>query len=160
MKAVSLTLETKERITIESELLGTVTVRPEDTFKFEEGIFGFPEATRFALVPAEREGFFWLQSVDHSTLAFVLIDPFEFVPDFQVELGDKELGGLTTPDAADIVILAILSLPRDEAGQATVNLQGPIVLNVRKRLGAQIVLTDSSYGVRWRLALRRIRMAS
>lgn len=160
MKATSLTLDTKERVTIESELLGTVTVRVEDTFEFEEGLLGFPEATRFALVHAEREGFFWLQSLDHSPLAFVLIDPFEFVSDFQVEIGDKELGELATEDAADIVILAILSLPRDEEGQATVNLQGPIVLNVRKGLGRQVVLADSSYGVRWPLTLRRIRMAS
>ncbi|RMH18181.1 MAG: flagellar assembly protein FliW [Gemmatimonadetes bacterium] len=146
--------------TFESELLGVVPLRPEQIITFPEGIVGFPDARRYALLPASREGFYWLQSLDHEPLAFVLIDPFVFVPGYSVELGSNELGPLDTDDPGDLAVLAILALPREPGDLPTVNLQGPVAVNLKRRLGRQVILAESPYGTRWPLELKRRRKAS
>ena len=57
---------------VASELLGALHVAPDAVIDFAGGLLGFPECHRFALVPAGREGLFWLQSLDYSALTFLL----------------------------------------------------------------------------------------
>ena len=141
------TPDTSER-TIESALLGLLAVPETQVFAFERGLLGFPEAREFALVPARREGMFWLQSADFEALTFLLVDPFQFVPDYSVELGESELGSTTPPAQEDLLLLVIITLPRTPEAPATANLQGPLALNLRDRLGRQVILADSPWGVR------------
>ena len=74
-------------IAFESKLLGALAVPEHQVLEFANGLFGFPEARGFALLPAEREGFFWLQSQEFEALTFLLIDPFAFVEGYSVDLG-------------------------------------------------------------------------
>jgi flagellar assembly factor FliW len=120
-------------------------------------LFGCPECRGFALLPAEREGFFWLQSTEHSSLAFLLVDPFIYFEGYTVDLTGQVLQRLDTNDPASVNVFAIVTLP-GATGDATANLQGPVVLNVAKRQGFQAVLQDSEYGTRERI--RQERMAT
>lgn len=142
-------------VTVTSELLGEVQVPEESVFDFPHGLYGFEDARRFVLLPAEREGLFWLQSMDFTALAFLLADPFRWVEDYNVDLPDAELVALAPADAADVAVLAIVTLPRNSEEQPTANLQGPVTLNVRKRVGRQIVIQDSVYDIRHELDLFR-----
>jgi flagellar assembly factor FliW len=147
------TPDTSER-TIESALLGVLAVPEIQMFTFERGLLGFPEAREFALVPARRGGMFWLQSADFEALTFLLVDPFQFVPDYSVELGEPELGSLIPEAQEDLLLLAILTLPRSPDALATANLQGPLALNLRVRQGRQVVIADSPWGVRYEIHLK------
>lgn len=138
---------------VSSDLLGPISVPAQETFTFSEGLLGFPDARSFVLVPAERDGFFWLQSVEFSALTFLLADPFPLVEGFYVELTDAEVGVLEPEDGSEIAVLAILTLPRSDDDAPTVNLQGPLVLNMRRGLGRQLVVQESKWGVRWSLDL-------
>ena len=160
MKAKNLSIDNAERFTIDSELFGSLSVRPDQAFDFPDGLYGFPEAKKFVLIPAEPEGFYWLQSLEDGPLVFLLGDPFVFVPGYSVDLGEAELGPITTDQPSDLAVLAIVTLPKESDGRPTLNLQGPITLNVCKRLGRQVVVTDSVYGIRWPLDFRITRMAS
>lgn len=53
-----------------------------------------------------------------------------------------------------------LTVPQDQIFEFTDGLQGPITLNVRTRLGRQVVVADCVYGIRWTLDFRITRMAS
>lgn len=141
--------------TVTSELLGEIQVPEESLFDFPQGLYGFEDARRFALLPAERDGLFWLQSVDFSALAFLLADPFRWVENYNVDLPDAELVSLAPADASDVAVLAIVTLPRNSVEKPTANLQGPVTLNVRKRVGRQIVIQDSVYDTRHELDLFR-----
>ena len=77
--------ETQES-SVDSAILGALDVGEDQVFTFPKGILGFPTCQRFVLLPADREGFFWLQSLDCGSLAFLLVDPFEFVEEFFVDL--------------------------------------------------------------------------
>jgi flagellar assembly factor FliW len=142
-------------VIVDSKLFGPLTVSENEIFFFPSGVFGFPECRSFVMVPAERPGFYWLQSVEHSALAFMLVDPFLYFEGYSVELGFNERADLVVEDAADAAILAIVTLPRSASEPATVNLQGPIALNLQARRGKQLVLQDEAFGVRCPLDLSK-----
>lgn len=138
---------------IQSDLLGPLDVPLRSIFTFPTGIFGFPECRRFALVATGREGMFWLQSLDHTALAFLLADPFQHVADYGVELGAGDRLDLAVRDAGDVAILCIVTLPRTRAERPTMNLQGPVALNFAACLGRQLALGDTTWGTRCPLDL-------
>jgi flagellar assembly factor FliW len=133
---------------IQSDLLGPLTVAEEDVVHFSAGLYGFPECQRFVVVPAEREGLYWLQSLDHATLAFLLADPFAFFPEYAVELTPMDLAELKASESSEIAILAIVTLPRTKRERPTANLQGPLALHLRGQRGKQLAIAESEFGVR------------
>ncbi len=60
---------------------------------------------------------------------------------------------LEPTDGAELAVLAIVTLPRDHDHAPSLNLQGPLVLNMKQGLGRQLVLQDSRWGVRWTVDL-------
>jgi len=148
MSALVDTAPEARTVVVGSTLLGTLTVPRTQVFAFPHGVFGFPDAGAFALVPTTREGVFWFQCIDHEALTFLLVDPFRFVAAYSVDLGPQELGEILPDSASDVIVLCILTLPREAGEPATANLQGPIALNVVRSEGRQVVLQDAAHGTR------------
>ncbi|MDQ2889587.1 MAG: flagellar assembly protein FliW [Gemmatimonadota bacterium] len=132
-------------ISIASDILGPLTVEPSSVLTFPKGLLGFPECRSFVLLPSERPNVYWLQSVEYTSLAFLLVDPFVFFDGYTLDLGATDLRSVS---ADGFSVLAIVTLPCDKGELPTANLQGPIVLNTARGEGAQVVLSDSSYGIR------------
>ncbi|MEO9251658.1 MAG: flagellar assembly protein FliW [Gemmatimonadaceae bacterium] len=132
-------------ITIASDILGTLTIEQSTVLTFPSGLLGFPECRSFVLLPSERVHVYWLQSVDYSSLAFLLVDPFIFFEGYTLDLGATELHA-ASPD--ELSVLAIVTLPGAPGELPTANLQGPIVIHTRLGEGSQVVLAESSYGIR------------
>jgi flagellar assembly factor FliW len=153
--AAALALAAPPRMFVNSDMLGPLDVADDEVIEFAAGLFGFPECRAFVLVPAERDGLFWLQSADHSALVFLLVDPFVFFEGYSVDLTSIDRAELQAFDAADVAVLAIVTLPRSRAQQPTANLQGPLALNLRSRRGKQIALADSEFGLRRPIDLSR-----
>lgn len=145
--------EPEATIFIRSELLGAVRSDPSQLVTFTGGLFGFPECRGFVLVPTSQDDLYWLQSTEYTTLTFLLANPFLYFEGYAVDLPAPDMAELQATDASDLIVLAIVTLPRTEVDHCTMNLQGPVVLNVRTRLGRQIVLQDSDYGVRHQIDL-------
>lgn len=141
---------------VESELLGEVEVQPDELITFPGGLLGFPACREFVLIQSEREGMYWLQSVEHSPLAFLLVDPFVTVDGFAVDLSKTDRAELQIEGQSDVVILAIVTLGSTAAGGSTVNLQGPLAFNLRTRRAKQIAVPNSEYGVRYPLDLAAV----
>jgi flagellar assembly factor FliW len=123
---------------------GTVEIDEHQKITFPQGLFGFESLKDYALLDAEQQPFYWLQSLDEEKIAFILIDPFIFRPDYDMDIDNEELVpiGITDPEKA--VIFTIVTVPSDNAPM-TANLQGPLVINRDSRLGVQAVLTDSRW---------------
>ena len=131
---------------ISTSRFGQLEVDPQRLITFDEGVLGFPDQKRYALVQTgEGSGFYWLQSVDTPDLAFVVCDPRLFVADFQVPVKLEELDciGLTDPDDAQVFVIV------NKIGDLlTGNFQGPLVVNVTNRHARQLVLSDKRYATR------------
>jgi flagellar assembly factor FliW len=135
-------------VTIESDLLGPIRAADHQVVRFDDGLLGFPDVRHFVLVPAQRTGTYWLQSAEHPSLVFLVIDPFLHFGDYVVELADLEVRKLDADDQTDVAILAIVTLPGEDGEPATANLQGPVALNVDRGLARQVVLRDAGLSVR------------
>lgn len=141
---------------VASDLLGELTVQQDELITFPTGILGFPACRDFVLIPSEREGLYWLQSAEHSSFAFLLVDPFLAVEGFTVELSPNDRAELEIESESDVIILAIVTLAPPGRGGCTANLQGPLAFNVRTRRAKQIAVPNSEYGVRWPVDLARM----
>lgn len=116
---------------------------------FQEGLLGFPQQRRFALLQTSPEPvFFWMQSLDDPALAFVVCDPLAFVPDYQVPVRRDDVATLQLDDLADCQVLVIVNKVN---GELTGNLLGPLVVGARSLRAKQLVLSDKRYGTRHRL---------
>lgn len=115
--------------------------------RFPRGLLGFPDATRYSLEAADVPGFYWLRSEEHAPLAFVLVDPFQVIEGYSVDLPNQEADALGVKQPADVAILAIATVPRDPGDMWTANLQGPVAINLKAGLGVQFVRSDAP-GVR------------
>lgn len=133
---------------VPSDILGPLTVPEEEVFRFPSGLFGLPDCRSFVMVSAEREGLYWLQSVEHAALTFLLADPFLYFPDYSVDLTDSQMRELEATEPAHAAVLVIITLPRARGEEATANLQGPLVLNPTARIGRQLALQDSPFDLR------------
>ena len=138
-----------EFIMVASEILGPLKVAQQDIITFPHGVFGFPECRSFALLPTPREGIYWLQSVEFSALAFLLVDPFLYFPGhYQIELAQVDLQRIGTRDPKDILVLAIVTMPRKKGEPATANLQAPLMFNVGIRAAYQSLRPDDGFDIR------------
>lgn len=131
---------------IETSRFGQLEVDDQRLIEFANGILGFPDYHRFALVQTGQDsGFYWLQATDCHELAFVVTDPRLFVPDYQVPIRAEELEllGLESVEGAQVFIIV-----NKVDGMLTGNLQGPLVINVATRVARQLVLSDRRYSTR------------
>jgi flagellar assembly factor FliW len=126
---------------------GEMEIDDRQRISFPRGIFGFEELRDFALLDAAQAPFYWLQSLERAEIAFVLIDPLFFRPDYTPDVEANELAEIGIASAEDVLILAIVTVPSDSS-RMTANLQGPIVLNRRTRIGRQSISTNPLWGVR------------
>lgn len=137
-------------VTFTSHLFGALEVADEQLLDMPDGLFGFPACTSFALLPAGRDGFFWLHSVKEPTVAFLIVDPFQYFEGYAVDLAAPILKRLGTNDPAQVNVFAIVTLPSG-GDEATANLQGPLVFNIERRQGFQSVIQDSEFSTRERV---------
>ena len=125
---------------------GAVDV-PELTFP--GGLPGFPESRRFALVRwGAFEGPYSLMvDLDDPDVRFLVMPPYVFFPDYVVDLDDAVAAKIHLERPEDCLLLVIVTLTgRPE--EATANLLGPVVVNLKTREGTQAVLAESGYSTR------------
>jgi flagellar assembly factor FliW len=134
------------RMEIETTRFGRMEVNDQRIIVFPKGLLGFPEHTRFALIQTGEENyFFWLQSLDEPTLAFVVTDPGIFFKDFEFSLKEETQQALQMTDMGFAQVFVICN----KVGEwLTGNLQGPLVINAQNRIGEQIVLNDKKWTTR------------
>ncbi|MEW6198214.1 MAG: flagellar assembly protein FliW [Planctomycetota bacterium] len=135
---------------IQTTRFGPLDVDETKIMTFKDGLLGFPNHQRFALIQtAPDPAFYWMQSVDDPDLAFVVCDPLTFVPGYQVPVRQDDVDALELRDLEDCQVLVIVNKVN---GDLTANLLGPIVVGAHSLRAKQMVLSDKRYGTRYRLA--------
>jgi flagellar assembly factor FliW len=154
-EAESLAPPSDALVRIASRALGELEVSPSCVMHFAAPIGGFPRQRDYALVPAAREGLWWLQSVESPEVTFILGDPFLHSSDYGFDIGDVERSALRILDESDAFGLVMITLPSEEGETATANYRAPLVFNLRQQRGMQIISRDDRHGVRSQIDLAR-----
>jgi flagellar assembly factor FliW len=116
---------------------------PGHPVRMPMGLLGFEQIKDYLLVvnPGEQP-FAWLRVQDNSALAFVVIDPFVVLPDYNPDIPPADVEFLGLKNADDALLLGIVTV--HGANQATVNLKGPIVINRHTHTGKQVIITNAA----------------
>jgi len=116
---------------------------PANTVALPFGLVGFPEHKRMELVYLpDQLPFLWMRLQGPTPLHFIVIEPGNFLSDYEPELFDEDAAalGLTRPE--DALVLNIVCTQPDRPLETTVNLIGPVVINRCTGIGKQVVLAN------------------
>lgn len=125
---------------------GVIQIADDRVITFTKGLLGFTAMKRFCLLePGQDSCFFWLQSLDEPSLAFVITDPTIFVPDYSVPIRPEQMVEWNLERLEDAQVFVIVNKVDQ---MLTGNLQGPVVINTVNRTGEQVVLADKRWTTR------------
>ena len=135
----------EEKIKINSSRFGELEVPTSSVITFPFGLIGFADSHQFTLLEYNPP-FSWLHSVDHTDLAFVVVNGAEFGEGykFSVPYGDKDIDLVLGDEIAIINLVSVRSDPT----MTTVNLKAPIIVNLKNMKARQIVLDDQRFPTR------------
>jgi len=145
--------------------------------KFVRPLPGFGRLTRFALVRVDHAGsgqdeaaddplsprdgtgataseepdsdpvLFELRCLQAPDVRFLVAVPAAFFPDYAFDLDEDAVADLGLSSADDALVLVVLTVGAD-AASTTANLLAPVVVNVRTRSAAQVILSGTDWPVR------------
>ncbi|KJS85391.1 MAG: flagellar assembly protein FliW [Peptococcaceae bacterium BICA1-8] len=123
---------------------GEIEVQEEKIIHFPYGIIAFEEMKRFFIIESGQEDlpFCWLQSVDEGDLAFVLLNPFLFKKDYELEIPDGVVKELEIEKEEEVAVFSVIVVPED-INKITANLLAPIIINTKSFKGKQIILNNN-----------------
>jgi flagellar assembly factor FliW len=131
---------------VKTTRFGEIDVPEGDVIHLPSGLIGFPELKQYVLLDHDKDSpFKWFQSLE--AIAFVLIDPLLFNPDYVAEVTDAELTELDVLTEDDLVISVIVTVPSNPQNM-TANLKAPLIFNLKNRRGKQVILNTSTYTTR------------
>ncbi len=125
--------------------LGVRTVDTDKVIYFPRGLAGFEGMHEFILLQIRPDTpFLVLQSMDSPTVGLLVADPYTFLQDYQVKVGDAEQKLLRLKGPEEVAVLVTVSIPEGKPEETSLNLVGPILVNQEKRVGLQVPQADSS----------------
>lgn len=135
---------------------GELDINPETILTFPQGLPGFENCTRYQLLHEGKEGpvVFYMQSLDDPAVAFSIVDPALFGFNYELSLSDEETALLQAEEPNDLAVVLMVYKPQGTDGQkaelaggVSANINGPLVLNLGKKLGLQKVLLGPQYDI-------------
>ncbi len=134
---------------IDSTRFGTIEVDEEAVITFSQGLFGFENYRRFVVLCLdEKSPFRWLQSMEEPSLAFVVIEPRHFMPDYAPTISDADAEALGLDEETPYLIFVVVTIPPGKPEQMTANLMGPIIVNAATRMARQVIVEDDGYSTK------------
>ncbi|RKD23545.1 flagellar assembly factor FliW [Caminicella sporogenes DSM 14501] len=131
---------------------GEIEIDESEIIDFPDGILGFEDVKKYVLInnPDPEVPFQWLQSVDEPSLAFVITNPFLFKSDYEFDIPQNVLKKLEIEETEDVAVYSIAVVP-DDIKDMTINLRGPVIINVKKKKAKQIVLDKEEYSLKYKI---------
>ncbi|MDG1843318.1 MAG: flagellar assembly protein FliW [Nitrospinaceae bacterium] len=131
----------------ETARFGSVEIQDKDILLFPGALYGFDQEKEFVILPLDpkiESPMEWLQSLRSRELAFIVTDPFLFVPEYKMVLSDSEMDQLKLESMESVAVRVIVTIPKVHS-EMTANLVAPLVINQKNRLAKQVVLTSAEY---------------
>jgi flagellar assembly factor FliW len=145
----------------ETTRFGLIEYDEEDILQFPDGLYGFEREKQFVLIPFDPNidcPLEWMQSLTTPGLAFVVTDPYLYMPDYRWIMTPEEERRIEFSGDDELKILVIVTL-QEVFTNMTGNFVAPLILNSRTQKARQVVLTTQEYDTRHYLLPEEIRNA-
>lgn len=136
-----------------STRFGALPVDRQKQISFRGGLPGFPELETYQLdrPPGADGDLLLLQSIDNEDIAFFVLPLGDGAEPIAASDIDDACQRLDIP-RSDLLVLLVVNLTRETDGlRKLVNLRAPIFIDVAKQRGAQLVLSNLDYPMRFAL---------
>jgi flagellar assembly factor FliW len=135
----------KQERVIQSRL-GKLSVPSERVLHFPRGLIGFESEREFTLLKIKEDSpFLILQSMNDPRLGLLVADPYGFIQDYDVVVGEAERKLLRIENIRQVLVLVTVTIPAGKPENTTLNLTGPVVINMQARIGLQVPQVDAKY---------------
>lgn len=131
-------------MSVNTKMFGEIEIAEEKIITFDKGLIGLPDLKKFALITdaeGEDSKIQWLQSLDEPSMALPIIDPYEILDEYNPVVEDELLKPLGEFEEEDMMLMVTIRVPEDIT-KMSINLKGPIIINVEARKGCQIIVED------------------
>ena len=146
---------------VETSRFGIIDISEKEIVRFTEGLYGFEKEIEFTFLPFNpnvESPMEWMQSLNSDHLAFVVTDPYLYLPDYKLKLSEKDKKRVELEEEDLFLTRAIVTIPENYS-EMTVNLIAPLVINKDKGVAKQFVLTNMDYDTRHYLLPEEVRNA-
>ncbi len=122
---------------IRTTRFGPLDIEADDVIQFPAGLLGMEDCRAWVLLAdAQNDALGWLQSTTRPEVALAVVSPRRFVPNYQFRVFRSELSTLELGDVKTAQVLVIVG---KQDGTITLNLKAPVVINLQRRQGRQVV---------------------
>jgi flagellar assembly factor FliW len=146
----------KNLIKFSTSHFGEVEISEDKVINLPEGIIGFPDQRRFALIDPSNGSsvFLWLQSIDEPDLAFILTDPIIFIPEYKIQVHEPSLSHLNLEYRSAPALFVIVTVPADSPEKVSANLLAPLIYFAADNEMFQVVLEKETWPLKYYLISR------
>ena len=131
-----------------STRFGPIEVEADDLIHFPEGLLGLPQCRDWVLLAdTQNDAVAWMQSVDRAEIALGVVSPRRFLPSYRMRVVGRELEPLKLERIQAARVLVVVG---KNEGSITLNLKAPLVINLERRLGRQVI-TNGELPVQYEL---------
>ncbi|MBE7445059.1 MAG: flagellar assembly protein FliW [Planctomycetia bacterium] len=134
-------------VNLSTEKFGNLRIAKENILTFENGMLGFEDLKQFVIIDIDEcLPFEWLVSVKDPSVAFPILNPMPFFTDYNPAESIGDLLSLGIKDAKNVEVFCTVTLGNSPT-DVTINLKGPILINMKNKTGKQFVLTEDYYNL-------------
>lgn len=121
----------------------------KDIITFDKGLPGFEGLKKFIMFPVEEnEVFNILHSIEDQNIGLIVVSPFYVKDDYEVDISDSCIEGLNIKETEDVLVLNTVTVSSN-IKNITVNLQAPIIINIKDKKGEQIIIDKDKYPIKY-----------
>ncbi len=139
---------------IKSRVLGEIEVDEATQLNFNGSILGFEEYNDFYILDnnSDKDSIFKiLQSSENEDLSWIVLSPFAAFPDYELDVHDEDVKSLNIESEKDVIALVMVTIVNNDYENMTVNLLGPIIINLKNNLGKQCIIKSNKYTTKHKL---------
>jgi len=127
---------------------GCIEYEERDVIYFQKGIPGFEELKKFIIFPVEDNDVFSVfHSIEKEDMGIIVTSPFNIEKEYEIQLEEEQIKSLKLQDEKDTLVLNTVTLSSD-IDKITANLRAPIVINIKEKIGEQIIINSDKYKVK------------
>lgn len=124
-------------ILIKTQKFGDIRANIDDVFVFPQGIFGFEENRKFALLNFGQKDFYWLQSLSDPKIALMLTVPFYFTCGYGERIEKEDT--LYKLNRQNYLVFVGCYYDRGDK-KIFANILAPFLMDKDFRIGRQVIL--------------------
>jgi len=133
---------------INTRKFGEVEIDENKILNMPEGLPGFSGFEKFILLEDPKTTPFCLfQSIEEPLLSLIVINPFLFKPDYQLDMDAFiESRGWKDVIPDELLVYVVVNVSEvNTVKKITANLMGPLIINPKKHEVVQVVISDTTY---------------